>query len=476
MSQRATCPKPVNEMMNLKDIQLSDFKRAYFVGVGGIGMSALARYFYSLGWEVAGYDKTPSALTSALEKEGIIIHFEDLGESIPEQFKEKETTLVIYTPAIPKMHKELVYFQSNDFKLFKRSQVLGLLTHNSKGLGVAGTHGKTTTSTLLAHILNESSVKCDAFLGGISSNFNSNLITSSEAEYTVIEADEFDRSFLQLSPFASIITSTDADHLDIYGDASVLLDGFQQYANLTNESGFLFIRKGLILTSSAPVYTYGVNEESADYSAYNLRFNEGLFLFDVQFPGGTWKDVEFGLPGIHNAENALACIGMTQKLGLTEEEIRFGLKTFKGVKRRFEYQVKSTNLVYIDDYAHHPTEIKALISSVRMLYPNKKITGVFQPHLFSRTRDFFDGFVEELSKLDEVILLSIYPAREEPIEGVTSDRLLEEITTYKLLLTPTETLEHLKSVKEGVILTIGAGDIDRIVSPLKDIVTINSKK
>jgi UDP-N-acetylmuramate--alanine ligase len=463
-------------MMNLKDIQLSDFKRAYFVGVGGIGMSALARYFYSLGWEVAGYDKTPSALTSALEKEGIIIHFEDLGESIPEQFKEKETTLVIYTPAIPKMHKELVYFQSNDFKLFKRSQVLGLLTHNSKGLGVAGTHGKTTTSTLLAHILNESSVKCDAFLGGISSNFNSNLITSSEAEYTVIEADEFDRSFLQLSPFASIITSTDADHLDIYGDASVLLDGFQQYANLTNESGFLFIRKGLILTSSAPVYTYGVNEESADYSAYNLRFNEGLFLFDVQFPGGTWKDVEFGLPGIHNAENALACIGMTQKLGLTEEEIRFGLKTFKGVKRRFEYQVKSTNLVYIDDYAHHPTEIKALISSVRMLYPNKKITGVFQPHLFSRTRDFFDGFVEELSKLDEVILLSIYPAREEPIEGVTSDRLLEEITTYKLLLTPTETLEHLKSVKEGVILTIGAGDIDRIVSPLKDIVTINSKK
>jgi len=476
LSQRATCPKPVNEMMNLKDIQLSDFKRAYFVGVGGIGMSALARYFYSLGWEVAGYDKTPSALTSALEKEGIIIHFEDLGESIPEQFKEKETTLVIYTPAIPKMHKELVYFQSNDFKLFKRSQVLGLLTHNSKGLGVAGTHGKTTTSTLLAHILNESSVKCDAFLGGISSNFNSNLITSSEAEYTVIEADEFDRSFLQLSPFASIITSTDADHLDIYGDASVLLDGFQQYANLTNESGFLFIRKGLILTSSAPVYTYGVNEESADYSAYNLRFNEGLFLFDVQFPGGTWKDVEFGLPGIHNAENALACIGMTQKLGLTEEEIRFGLKTFKGVKRRFEYQVKSTNLVYIDDYAHHPTEIKALISSVRMLYPNKKITGVFQPHLFSRTRDFFDGFVEELSKLDEVILLSIYPAREEPIEGVTSDRLLEEITTYKLLLTPTETLEHLKSVKEGVILTIGAGDIDRIVSPLKDIVTINSKK
>ena len=460
--------------MDLKNIQLSNFKRAYFVGIGGIGMSALARYFISLGWEVAGYDKTPSALTSSLESEGIKIHFEDLGIEIPEQFKEKETTLIIYTPAIPKKNGELNYFQSNEFKLFKRSQVLGLLTHNSKGLGVAGTHGKTTTSTLLAHILNESSVKCNAFLGGISSNFNSNLITSKDSIYTVIEADEFDRSFLQLSPFASIITSTDADHLDIYGDASILLDGFQQYADLTHSDGFIFLRKGLKLKSSAQIYTYGVNEEMADYSAFNLRFTKGQFIFDIKFPKGEWKDIEFGLPGIHNAENALACIGMSQKLGLSEKEIRFGLKTFKGVKRRFEYHIKTKDLIYIDDYAHHPTEICALISSVRMLYPTKKIIAVFQPHLFSRTRDFLENFVEELSKIDELILLDIYPAREEPIPGITSELLLEKITCKnKSLLTSTEAITHLAKISEGIILTIGAGDIDRMIEPLKQ--TIISK-
>jgi UDP-N-acetylmuramate--alanine ligase len=456
--------------MDLKDIQLSNFKRAYFVGVGGIGMSALARYFYSLGWEVAGYDKTPSALTNALEKEGIYIHFNDLGEEIPEQFKEKVTTLVIYTPAIPKNHGELNFFQSNHFQLFKRSQVLGLLTHNSKGLGVAGTHGKTTTSTLLAHILNESSKKCDAFLGGISSNFNSNLITSNVAEYTVIEADEFDRSFLQLSPFASIITSTDADHLDIYGDASVLLDGFQEYANLIHSDGFLILRNGLKLTSKAPITTYAVNDKTADYTASNLRFSEGQFLFDVQFPKGELIDVEFGLPGIHNAENALACIALTHKLGLTEQEIRFGLKTFKGVKRRFEYHLKSDKLVYIDDYAHHPTEIKALISSVRMLYPSKKIIGIFQPHLFSRTRDFFDDFAIELSKLDELILMPIYPAREEPIPGVTSDVLLNSISNVsKAIALPNEILTRANEIEEGVVLTIGAGDIDRLIDPISNI-------
>jgi UDP-N-acetylmuramate--alanine ligase len=463
--------------MNLKDIQLSNFKRAYFVGIGGIGMSALARYFISLGWEVAGYDKTPSALTSSLENEGISIHFEDLGTAIPEQFKEKETTLIIYTPAIPKKHGELNYFQANNFKLFKRSQVLGLLTHNSKGLGVAGTHGKTTTSTLLAHILNESSIKCNAFLGGISSNFNSNLITSTESIYTVIEADEFDRSFLQLSPFASIITSTDADHLDIYGDASILHEGFQEYADLTNTDGFIFLRKGLNLKSSASIYTYGVNEENADYKAYNLKFAEGLFTFDVKFPEGEWKDVEFGLPGIHNAENALACIGMSQKLGLTEKEIRFGLKTFKGVKRRFEYHIKTSNLIYIDDYAHHPTEISALISSVRMLYPSKKITAVFQPHLFSRTRDFLENFVNELSKIDDLILLDIYPAREEPIPGITSTLLLKEVTCKnKSLLSPLEAISQLSKIEEGVILTIGAGDIDRMIDPLKQTLLSKFKK
>jgi len=460
--------------MDLSKIQLSDFKRAYFVGVGGIGMSALARYFHLLGWEVAGYDKTPSALTATLIEEGISIHFEDLGTNIPAHFKDKCATLVIYTPAIPSTNGELLFFQSNEFQILKRSQVLGLLTHNSKGLGVAGTHGKTTTSTLLAHILNESSKKCDAFLGGISSNFNSNLITSPDSEYTVIEADEFDRSFLQLSPFASIITSTDADHLDIYGDASTLLDGFQQYADLIHSDGFLILRNGLNIVSSAKIYTYAVNDDTAAYSAFNLRFIDGLFLFDIQFPDGQWKDIEFGLPGIHNAENALACIALTQKIGLSEQEIRNGLKTFKGVKRRFEYQFKSDKLVYIDDYAHHPTEIQALISSVKMLYPSKKIIGIFQPHLFSRTRDFFDGFVVELSKLDEVILLPIYPAREEPIEGVTSNSIFEKITCpKKQLLSAQNALSYAGTITEGVVLTIGAGDIDRIVTPLKNAIHKN---
>ena len=458
--------------MNLKDIQLSDFKRAYFIGIGGIGMSALARYFNSIGWEVAGYDKTASSLTNLLENEGIKIHFEDLGDSIPSSFKELKSTLVIYTPAIPKTHGELNYFIANNFNLFKRSQILGLLTHNSKGLGVAGTHGKTTTSTLLAHILNESSVKCNAFVGGISSNFNSNLITSKNSEYTVIEADEFDRSFLQLSPYASIITSTDADHLDIYGDASTLIKGFQEYANLIHDNGILIVKYGLNLNAKAKIFTYGVNEQNADYSAYN----EGKFQFDIAFPNGKWNNIEFGLPGIHNTENALACIALTQNLGLSEEEIRYGLKTFKGVKRRFEYQVKSPNLIYIDDYAHHPTEIKALISSIRMLYPNKKITGIFQPHLFSRTKDFFQEFAEELSKIDDLILLPIYPAREEPILGITSDALLEKINLEnKHLFNASATLEYLTNVKEGVIVTIGAGDIDRMVENIKKIVNENLK-
>lgn len=462
--------------MNLKDIQLSDFKRAYFIGIGGIGMSALARYFNSIGWEVAGYDKTASSLTNLLENEGIKIHFEDLGDSIPSSFKELKSTLVIYTPAIPKTHGELNYFIANNFNLFKRSQILGLLTHNSKGLGVAGTHGKTTTSTLLAHILNESSVKCNAFVGGISSNFNSNLITSKNSEYTVIEADEFDRSFLQLSPYASIITSTDADHLDIYGDASTLIKGFQEYANLIHDNGILIVKYGLNLNAKAKIFTYGVNEQNADYTAYNMVYNEGKFQFDIAFPNGKWNNIEFGLPGIHNTENALACIALTQNLGLSEEEIRYGLKTFKGVKRRFEYQVKSPNLIYIDDYAHHPTEIKALISSIRMLYPNKKITGIFQPHLFSRTKDFFQEFAEELSKIDDLILLPIYPAREEPILGITSDALLEKINLEnKHLFNASATLEYLTNVKEGVIVTIGAGDIDRMVENIKKIVNENLK-
>ena len=456
-------------MKSLDNIHLSQFDRAYFIGIGGIGMSALARYFKAIGWDVSGYDKTPSPLTEALQKEGIEVHFEDLGILIPQKFKVKEKTLVVYTPAIPKNMGELVYFQSQETNLFKRSEVLGLITRQSKGLGVAGTHGKTTTSSMLAYLLNHSHLKCNAFLGGIATNFNSNLLINKESEFTVIEADEFDRSFLKLTPFASIVTSTDPDHLDIYGDAAVFLEGFKKYAALINPNGLLVKKEGLDISSKASTVTYAIESLTADYSGNNLRFVAGDFLMDVRTPKAEFMSVVLGIPGIHNAENALACIALAQFLGLSEEEIRAGLKTFLGVKRRFEYQIKTDKLVFIDDYAHHPTEINALISSVRLLYPNKKITGVFQPHLFSRTRDFFNGFATELSRIDDVILLPIYPAREEPIEGVTSHNLLENITSKKKsLMSPQEAIAYLSKIESGVILTIGAGDIDRIVEPLKN--------
>lgn len=457
---------------HLDDIQLKQFDRAYFIGIGGIGMSALARYFNHIGWNVAGYDKTPSTLTKELEIEGITIHFEDLGNNIPEQYKESEKTLVIYTPAIPKSFEELHFFKSNNSYLLKRSEVLGLLTRASKGIGVAGTHGKTTTSSMLAHILNESHIKCNAFLGGIATNFNSNLLINNASEFTVIEADEFDRSFLQLNPFASIITSIDPDHLDIYDDAATFREGFQQYAQLTSAKGCLVVREGITLRSNAIQISYAINSETADYGGSNLRVEGSQFFMDVKTPIANFKAVALGIPGIHNAENALACFALLEFIGCNETEIRNGLQSFKGVKRRFEYHIKTDNLIYIDDYAHHPTEIHALISSVRLLYPTKKIIGVFQPHLFSRTRDFFDDFAKELSHLDELILLPIYPAREEPIPGVTSENLLKEITlNQKTVRNATETLEYLSNIKEGVVLTIGAGDIDRIIEPLKNVLS-----
>lgn len=452
--------------MKRPEVNINQFDRIYFLGIGGIGMSALARYFNSRGWLISGYDKTPSPLTDTLKSEGIEIHYEDLGPSIPEKFRNKEKTLVIYTPAIPVNLGERLHFEHNEFTMLKRAEVLGIITRESKALGVAGTHGKTTTSTMLAHILNESSQKCSAFLGGISSNFNSNFITHPEAHITVIEADEFDRSFLQLDPYASIVTTTDADHLDIYGNEDDFLDGFKQYARLINPLGTLIKHHSVDLPHPNAV-NYGIDTET-DYSASNLKYIQGKFLMNLKTPNGDWQDVELGIPGIHNAENAIANIALCEHLGLSENEIRNGLKTFKGVKRRFEYQIKSDDLVYIDDYAHHPTEISALISSIRLLYPNKKITGIFQPHLFSRTRDFFDGFAAELSEMDEVILLPIYPAREEPISGITSDALLKKITQKeKHLLLPNEAINLIENRTKGVILTIGAGDIDRMVPKLK---------
>lgn len=449
-------------------IELSSFSNAYFLGIGGIGMSALARYFKSLGWQVAGYDKTSSPLTRALEGEGIAIHYEDWNNQIPAPFDNKSSTLVIVTPAVPKNLGELIHFEYQGYELVKRSEVLGLITRTSKGLGVAGTHGKTTTSTMLAHVLYQSEVGCRAFLGGISTNYSSNLLLHANSPYTVIEADEFDRSFLRLSPFSSIITSADPDHLDIYGDAQHFREGFEMYANLHPAEGFVVQKYGLNLPTNAQVVKYAIDEKQADYCGHSLRYEDGKFLLNVTTPLGEWHDVEVGIPGKHNAENAVACIALCTLLGLDETTIRKGLSSFLGVKRRFEYHIKSQNLIYIDDYAHHPTELKALIDSIRLMYPTKKVCGVFQPHLFTRTRDFYAGFVEQLSRLDEVILMPIYPAREEPIPGITSDALLEQITTGdKSLKNPSEVVAYLSEQKEGVYLTIGAGDIDRIVPEIE---------
>ena len=449
------------------NINLSSYKSIYFLGIGGIGMSALARYFKRKGFIVNGYDKTQTPLTDNLVNEGIEVHFEDLGEKIQSLVGNIIDTLIVLTPAIPKDMKEWNWLMNNGYKILKRSEVLGVITQNSKGLCVAGTHGKTTTSTLLAHILTHTGHECNAFLGGISSNYNTNYLPSLTSEYTVIEADEFDRSFLRLSPFASVITSNDPDHLDIYGDEANFFEGFQQYANLIDKNGILVLKKGLKLTSNAHIKTYALNDV-ADYTGSNLRVENGYQVVDIEFEGGKWNAVKLGLPGIHNAENAIACIAMCLFLGLTESEIRSGLESFKGVKRRFEYHIREKDCIYIDDYAHHPTEIHSLFSSVRLLYPNKKITAIFQPHLFSRTKDFMEGFATELGKVDELILMPIYPARELPIEGISSDFLKDKIKDIKVsLLSHNEVVERMKNEDKGVFLTVGAGDIDRLIQPLK---------
>jgi UDP-N-acetylmuramate--alanine ligase len=449
-------------------IQLTDFQNIYFLGIGGIGMSALARYFNSTGYSVGGYDKTPSPLTDQLIQEGCEIHFKDLGEDIPLKFNRKSTTLVVLTPAIPVDHSEWKYFKEIGFTILKRSEVLGLITQKLKGLCVAGTHGKTTTSTMLAHILNTSSWKCNAFLGGISTNFKSNLLIDESSPFAVIEADEFDRSFLRLSPFSSIITSADPDHLDIYGSASQFQEGFQLYAEKISKDGFLVVKEGLPFKSEAKRITYSVSSNTADFYAQNLRIEGDQFFMDIYYLSKVWENIELGVPGIHNAENALACIALLVSMGMDEVQIRRGLQSFQGVKRRFEYIVRDKRFVFVDDYAHHPKEIKALIDSIRLMYPSKKVTGIFQPHLFSRTNDFMEDFAVELGKLDEVVLLPIYPARELPMEGVTSGVLLEKIeNSNKKLLQPQEVIDYFSVDNCDVLLTIGAGDIDRIVDKLK---------
>ena len=450
------------------------FKNAYFIGIGGIGMSALARFFNNKGLKVAGFDKTSSDLTKKLEEEGCLIHYEDLGEEIPNDFKNKQTTFVVFTPAIPQDMLELLYFIRNEYTIYKRSEVLGIITRQSKGLCVAGTHGKTTTSSMLANILDQSSWKCNAFLGGIASNFDSNLVLNESNKWAVIEADEFDRSFLKLSPFSSIVTGVDPDHLDIYGSAEQFNEGFGQYTMKIEPKGFLVEKEGLNLPTLAKKVSYALNSETADYSMKNMVFRDGFLYTDVRLKINVWQNVKLGIPGIHNAENALACIALLDSLGMSELEIRNGLASFTGVKRRFDYQIRSEELIYIDDYAHHPSELKVLIESVRILYPNQQITGIFQPHLYSRTRDFAVEFASELSKLDALILLPIYPAREEPIHGISSAWLYSKIDlSKKFLFTPSETLQYFNDFDKGIVLTIGAGDIDKMVSPLKEILSTN---
>lgn len=435
-------------------------------------MSALARYFKSQGKDVRGYDKTSTDLTKQLESEDISVHYDDHGASVLSDL-DKTSTLVIYTPAIPKDHQELNAFIKEEFTLIKRARALGIISSELETFAVAGTHGKTTTSTLLAYVLSTTPEKCNAFVGGISSNFHSNTLIEPDSKRVVVEADEFDRSFLQLDPNYAIITSMDADHLDIYGDGSHLLESFNDFMNRVNSNGLLMLNVNLDTSNfkfTHPVkkLTYGLSAK-ADWSASNLRYEKGTFLFDIKSPKTEFKNVELGIPGSHNCENALAVFALCSELGIDEKILRKGLASFKGVQRRFDFQIRREDIVVIDDYAHHPTEIEAFLSSVRKLYPTKKITAVFQPHLFSRTRDFLDGFARSLSLCDELFLLDIYPARELPIPGITSQFLLDKVNlTKKFMSSKTAIVSDLKKENREVILIIGAGDIDTCVKPITD--------
>nr|WP_321222032.1 UDP-N-acetylmuramate--L-alanine ligase [uncultured Psychroserpens sp.] len=443
-------------------MNLEQANSVYFIGIGGIGMSALARYFVAKGLTVGGYDKTQTDITDALIELGVSIHFEDDVKLVDVAFLDINTTQIIYTPAIPKNHQELNYFTSNGFHVMKRSQVLGEITRQTFCLAVAGTHGKTTTTSILGHLLNACDVEVTAFLGGISENYNSNLILNG-TEVTVVEADEFDRSFLTLSPDFACITSMDADHLDIYGDASELIKSFKDFSEKIKPSGKLFVKNGLPIKG----ITYGIEDDS-DYAVKNIKIVNGSYEFDVQTPKELLENFKFNLPGRHNLSNALIALAMSVEYGLPQPQLAKALASYKGVKRRFTYQIKTDNLVYIDDYAHHPEEINAVHQAVREMYPGKQVLAVFQPHLFSRTRDFIDEFAKSLSNFDEIILLDIYPARELPIEGVTSQWLLDKIeNNNKKLVQKSELIDVIKTSNAPVILTLGAGDIGEEVKHIK---------
>ncbi|WP_338357640.1 UDP-N-acetylmuramate--L-alanine ligase [Yeosuana marina] len=443
-------------------MNFNSIHNVYFIGIGGIGMSALARYFHANNKVVAGYDKTSTELTNSLLEHGIKIHFEDSVKLVDEKFLNSENTLVVYTPAVPKNHSELEYFKANGFKVLKRSEVLGLITEHTFCLAVAGTHGKTTTTSILAHLLFECNVPLTAFLGGISENYNSNLILSG-TEVSVVEADEFDRSFLTLSPDLACITSMDADHLDIYGDASHLIQSFNDFSKRVKPNGKLFVKNGLPLQG----ITYGIEDDS-DYSVQNIKIENGAYVFDVKTPKTVLKNLVFNLPGRHNLSNALIALAMAVEYGCPHQQLAKALALYKGVKRRFTYHIKTNDFVFIDDYAHHPEEINAVHRAVREMYPNKKVLAVFQPHLYSRTRDFADDFAASLSQFDELLLLDIYPARELPIEGITSEWLLSKIKSEnKQLVSKAELMSKIHESKAQILLTIGAGDIGEEVKHIK---------
>ena len=454
-------------------MNIETIKSVYFVGAGGIGMSALVRYFLFKGKIVAGYDRTPTPLTETLIAEGAQIHYEENVDLIPEACKDKESTLVIYTPAVPQEHEEIVYFRNNGFEIQKRAQVLGTITHSSKGLCVAGTHGKTTTSTMTAHLLHQSHVECTAFLGGISKNYGTNLLLSQTSPYTVIEADEFDRSFHWLSPYMTVITSTDPDHLDIYGTEQAYLESFEHYTTLIQPGGALIIRKGISLQPKVQpgvrVYTYSRDE--GDFHAENIRIGNGEIFIDFVAPDTRINDIQLGIPVSINIENGVAAMALAHLNGATDEEIKRGMASFRGVDRRFDFKIKNDRIVFLSDYAHHPSEIKQSVLSMRELYKDKKITAIFQPHLYTRTRDFYQDFADSLSLLDEVILVDIYPAREAPIPGVTSKLIYDNLRPgiEKSMCKKEDILNILKDKNIEVLITLGAGDIDNYVPEIKEL-------
>lgn len=454
-------------------MELKDIKAVYFVGAGGIGMSAIARYFLNKKLVVAGYDKTPSHLTHDLEKEGMLIHYEENTDLIPKACKDPKTTLVIFTPAIPAEHKELVYFHENGFTIEKRAQVLGTLTRTHKGLCVAGTHGKTSTSTMCAHIMHQSHIDCNAFLGGISKNYGTNYILSDKSDYVVIEADEFDRSFHWLRPWMSVITATDPDHLDIYGTKEAYLESFRHYTELIQPGGALIIHKNLEMKQNVQdgvrIYEYSLHE--GDFHAENIKIENGEITFDFISPIENVENVELGQPVPINIENGIAAMAMAQLNGCKAEELRQGMKTYEGVERRFDFKIKDAKHVFLSDYAHHPKEIYQSVKSIRELYKTRKITAIFQPHLYTRTRDFYKDFAESLSMLDEVILCDIYPAREAPIPGVTSKLIYDNLKlgVEKSMIHKEDVLDLVKSRDFDVLIVLGAGDLDNYVPQMTEI-------